>query len=153
MKVYLAAPYAARETVRDYAAQLTRIGFTVTSSWLDEKHEINAGTSGAATALPDAQVAVHAASDFRDIDKSDLLVAITAKALGVEGGSGGRHVETGYAMALNKPVLVVGEPENVFHRLPTKCALVPNWAEAVIELAHRLVNDRTEQPQAVSADV
>lgn len=139
MKVYLAAPYAARDTAKDYAAELARVGFTVTSSWLEEKHEINDGTTGAATDLTDAQVAVHAAKDLADIDVSDLLVAITAKALGVEGGSGGRHVETGYAIAKGKRVLVVGEPENVFHRLGRACSVVPNWHEAVIELAAVLV--------------
>ena len=50
MHVYLAAPYASRDQLRDYAAQLTRIGFTVTSSWLKESHEINEGTINAAPA-------------------------------------------------------------------------------------------------------
>lgn len=151
MRVYLAAPYASRATVKEYAAQLTRIGFTVTSSWLEETHEINSGTTGAATELSDAEVATHAATDLRDIDKSDLLVAITAASVKTDGGSGGRHVETGYALAKGLPVVVVGAPENVFHRLPTKCQVVPDWPEAVIELAHRLVKDRSDQPRAVTA--
>lgn len=146
MKVYLAAPYAARDTVRSYAAELTRIGFTVTSSWLNETHEINAGTIGAATELDDDAVAQHAHQNLLDIDKAGLLVSITAATLSVDGGSGGRHVETGYAIAQGLPVIVVGEPENVFHRLGrAACTVVPDWHEAVIELSHRLVN----QPRAV----
>lgn len=140
MRVYLAAPYAARATIKGYADELTRVGYVVTSSWLEETHEINAGTTGPATELDDAAVAQHAHQDLLDIDKSNLLVSVTANALGIEGGSGGRHVETGYAIAQQKPILVVGEPENVFHRLGRACMVVPDWHEAVIELSHRLVN-------------
>ena len=153
MKIYLAAPYAARELVKGYAAELTRIGFTVTSSWIDETHDINAGTTGAATDLDDTQVAAHAAGDLYDIDLADLLVAFTAKATSTEGGSGGRHVETGYAIAKNKPVVVVGEPENVFHRLGRACTLVPDWHEAVIELSARLVEGRHPRARAMCDEV
>lgn len=114
--VYLAAPYGARERIRRYATELEAAGFVVTSTWLRETHEINAGTQGAATSLPDDTVAAHAEADMADIDQSDALVLFTAKHLGIEGG-GGRHIETGYALARHLPVVVVGEPENVFHRL------------------------------------
>lgn len=138
MKVYLAAPYGARGAIRTYAAELREIGITVTSSWLDEKHEINAGTQGAATALSDQQVSDHAQTDIREVRDSDLLVLFTAKAAGTEGG-GGRHVETGIALALRKPVLVVGDPENVFHRT-TGVFTFPDWHAAVIDLARRFAN-------------
>lgn len=130
MKVYLAAPYGARERVRERAASLAMMGHEITSTWLDETHEINAGTQGAATALPDEQVALHAAADLGDIDRSDLVFLFTAATVGVEGG-GGRHVETGYAIALGKPVIVIGEPENVFHRLGRACVQVLDWEHAV----------------------
>lgn len=149
MKAYLAAPYAARAQVREFAAQLTRIGYTVTSSWLGETHEIAAGTVGAATAVGDDEVAAHARADLADIDRSDLLVLITESVADLVGGtatSGGRHVETGYAVALSKPVLVVGDPENVFHRYGRICMTVPSWREAVIELAHRLVDAERNAP-------
>lgn len=142
MRIYLAAPYAARAQVRQYAAELERIGFTVTSTWLEETHEISSGTIGAATAVSDAEIAMHAAADLGDIDRSDLVVLLTEGAADLVGGngtSGGRHVETGYAIALGKPVVVVGEPENVFHRLGRACTVVPTWHEAVIALSARLV--------------
>lgn len=147
MKVYLAAPYGSRATIRGYAQQLSKVGFTVTSSWLDEKHEINDGTQGAATALPDDQVDQHARDDMRDIDKSDLLVLFTSASVGVEGG-GGRHVETGYALAKlgAAHVIVVGDPENVFHRL-SAVTTVPDWHEAVVELSSRLVRLERSLPQ------
>lgn len=138
MKVYLAAPYGSRDTIRTYAAELREIGIAVTSTWLDEQHEINAGTQGAAVALSDEQVSQHAQADIREVRDSDLLVLFTAKAVGAEGG-GGRHVETGIALALRKPVLVVGEPENVFHRTHGVFA-VPDWHGAVVDLARRFGN-------------
>lgn len=135
MKVYLAAPYGSRQTIRSYAAELRAIGITVTSSWLDEQHEINDGTQGAAVALSDEQVSQHAQTDIREVRNSDLIVLFTAKAAGAEGG-GGRHVETGIALALRKPVLVVGEPENVFHRT-VGVFLFSDWHATVIDLARR----------------
>jgi nucleoside 2-deoxyribosyltransferase len=145
VRVYLAAPYAARAQVRTYRDELVRVGFSVTSSWLDETHEIGSGTVGAATDLPPDDVAAHASIDLYDIDRSDLLVVLTADQSDMVGGtgtSGGRHVETGYAIGKGLPVLVVGEPENVFHRLGRACTVVPNWHEAVIELSSRLVENR-----------
>lgn len=142
MKVYIAAPYQSRDRIRAYAAELTRIGFTVTSTWLGETHEINEGTTGAATALPDEEVASHAYDDLRGVREADLFVLITESIAGHLGG-GGRHVETGYFMAKHGPrhIVVVGDPENIFHR-SKGVTVVPDWHEAVIELSARLVEDR-----------
>ncbi len=118
VRVYLAAPYAAREQVRLIAAGLRRGGYEITSRWLDETHEITDGTTGAAAELTDQQVSQHAYDDLLDIDIADVLVAFTGASLSVaNAGSGGRHVETGYALAKGLPIIVVGPPENVFHRL------------------------------------
>lgn len=152
LRAYLAAPYAARGQIRAYAEDLARIGIDVTASWLDETHEINAGTTGAATGLHPDEVARHAATDLDDIARCDVLVLFTANALGLDPAevhSGGRHVETGYALAKGIPVIVVGEPENVFHRLDhagpdgaTGCSWVQvagTWLEALGELVARRV--------------
>ena len=136
MKVYLAGPYGARKTIAAYRDELHTIGIEVTSSWLAETTEINDGTTGAATALPDEQVAKHAQADLFDVKRADLLVLFTAESVGTEGG-GGRHVETGFALALNKPVLVVGEPENVFHRMGRSVFVFPDWHATVLDLARR----------------
>lgn len=138
MKVYLAAPYAARDSIRDKAAQLKRIGFTVTSTWLQETHEINAGTVGPALALNPSETESHVRTDVKDVLGSDLLVVFTNDTAGVASSSGGRHVETGIAMSKGIPVVVVGQPENIFHR-STYCLVVPTWEEALVELAARLI--------------
>lgn len=141
MRIYLAAPYGARDWVRGHAATLRDLGFEVTSSWLDEQHEINAGTQGAATALSDDTVAGHALQDLDDVEGSDLVVLFTAAAAGVEGG-GGRHVETGYAIGCSKPVVVVGEPENVFHRLGLPLVqVVSDWGEALVSVQRRYAGE------------
>jgi nucleoside 2-deoxyribosyltransferase len=150
MKVYLAAPYACRDGLRGLAAELVKIGMSVTSSWLTEKQAIDAGTVGAAADLADAQVRHHVQTDFRDIERADVLVAFTGAAAvrfnaSNVSHSGGRHVETGYALALGKPVIVIGPPENVFHR--GACTNVPDWHEAVLEL----VSIQRSQPRAGGA--
>lgn len=140
LAVYLAAPYGARETVADYAKELERVSMRCTSSWLQETHDIKPGTQGAATELDDATVSGHAVKDFMDVKRSDVLVLFTSTYIGVDGG-GGRHIETGFALALLKPVIVVGSPENVFHRIQRKpgshgwdVQVVADWHEAVLEL-------------------
>lgn len=97
---------------------------------------------------------------FLDIKLSDLLVLLTESASALVGGtatSGGRHVETGFALALGKPVIVVGAPENVFHRLRAKPGVhgwsvqcVADWHEAVLVLAGRLVEHERAAAREVS---
>ena len=46
------------------------------------------------------------------------------------GGNGGRHVEFGMALAWGKRTIVVGEPEHLFHTLPS-VRVYPTWADAL----------------------
>ena len=134
LHVYLAAPYAARDGIRQYADELRSIGMTVTSSWLDEQDEIGAGTIDAATDLTDAAARAHVHKDFRDIGRCNVIVLFTAAASPIIGGtghSGGRHIETGYALAKGKHVIVVGQPENIFHRTLDTFS---DWHAAVLAL-------------------
>lgn len=138
MNVYLAAPYAARDALRQCADDLTRLGHACTSSWLNETTEIGAGTVGVATDITDVQAALHVRTDLLDVARSDALVVWTWKAAEpiVTGGgnSGGRHVETGAAMAKGIPVVVIGAPENIFHRA-ANVTCVTDWHEACLALA------------------
>lgn len=138
MNVYLAAPYAARDALRKCADDLTRLGHRCTSSWLNETTEISDGTTGVAPAITDEQAAAHVRADLYDVGRSDALVVWTWKAAEpiVTGGgnSGGRHVETGAAMAKGIPVVVIGEPENIFHRA-ANVTCVTDWHDACLTLA------------------
>lgn len=152
MNVYLAGPYAARTMIKSYADELEAIGYKVTATWLNETHDINDGTTDAAAALPDDQVDAHARQDMRDIDAADLFIAFTADRVGISrsaGASGGRHVETGYAIAKGKPVILVGNPENVFHRLATVTVCL-DWHDTLIEAAARLVRQERTRGQVMA---
>ena len=135
MRVYLAAPYDSRDMIRGYREEMinrVRHRFTCTSSWLNEAHEINAGTTKAAPALSDEQVNEHVKSDLLDVAGSDAFVLFTSDYVGFPGG-GGRHVEMGFALANLIPVIVIGEPENIFQRYEL-VERVDDWEAAMAVL-------------------
>jgi hypothetical protein len=144
--IYIAGSYARREELFERAKDLVQAGHTVTSRWLKGNAD-------------------HSKQDQIDMDLSDLLKADTVLNFagnGVEGctayeyNTGGRHVELGYAMAVNdqardlglgraRRLLLVGWPQNVFHhrsdveQFPTfrqaLAALSPETAGTVIAAA------------------
>lgn len=131
----MAGPWPARAMLAGgLAGRLQAAGHTVTSSWLYETAE-GEGLAGPAVALPDEAVAEHAQTDMDEIRRSEVLVGVTAEWCELETGghTGGRHVELGYAMGLGRRVIVLGEPENVFHRARrvVRCGSV---TEVLVEL-------------------
>ncbi len=110
--------------MRGIRDDLERRGFRVTSRWLDSASSLPATAStdddGAA-----ARLAAIAVQDMADIDRADLVVVFNPAAARAI-GRGGRHVETGYALARAKPVVVVGVRGNVFHWLP-EVTVVAGW--------------------------
>lgn len=126
--VYLAASYARRRELCGYARDLQAHGFKVTSRWLDENHdaEDDGIRSSDATKSRDARFADR---DLDDIYASDVLIAFTEPA-GSPYARGGRHVETGIAIAVHKRLVVVGPRENVFHCLPG-VTVFRDWEEVM----------------------
>lgn len=122
--LYLSAQFEDAPVLRDARARLTALGYTVTSRWLD------AGTAVPATAQADdagagERLAAIAVQDLEDIRAADIVVVYNPpEACAV--GRGGRHVETGFALALDKPIVVVGARGNVFHWLPSM-TVVKDW--------------------------
>lgn len=124
MRIYIAAPYAARDALRENAFQLEALGHECTATWLKASHAIAENTLGTAPAMDDDYAVDHAAEDMEDVLRSDALVLVCWEtAVGLVGpdsvmgpNSGGRHVESGIALAQGIPVIVWGEPENIFHR-------------------------------------
>jgi nucleoside 2-deoxyribosyltransferase len=126
VKLYLAAPYAARDYIRSTVApRLEAVGHTMTSEWLLSTNAITPDHLGTSPAKDAATVMHHAGKDLAEVAAADVLVHFTAAYLcrvttldsvRHQLHSGGRHVETGYALALNKSVIVVGDPENIFQR-------------------------------------
>lgn len=99
--VYIAAPWQLQSRGVAMKARLEGLGYRVTSRWLTAE-EVNSHES--------------ARQDLDDIEAADCLLALNP-AEWSEKGTGGRHVEFGYALALRKPILVVGVRSNVFHYL------------------------------------
>jgi hypothetical protein len=89
--------------MRQIAEGLRRRGHWIVSRWIDGQDT-------------DDRQAV--ARDWEDLHNADCLVAF-AETPGAPGRQrGGRHVEFGIALARGIRVILVGEPENVFHYLP-----------------------------------
>ena len=130
--VYLAAAYSSRDVLR--AKYLPTLD-DCTSTWLTETHEITKESLRDAPAMTEQYVFDHVQMDIRDVKRSDVFVAITddwlrsQHILAISGG--GRHVEMGVAMSLGIPVLVLGEPENIFQRVWHSVA---TWEELLTTL-------------------
>jgi nucleoside 2-deoxyribosyltransferase len=113
MRLYLAAAYGRKNEIRKYAQQATDEGLYVTSRWLEEPHDPNTKMSE----VTDEFLESVAVQDFDDIDAADVLV-FWAEDQDKQPPRGGRHVEMGIAIGRNIPIIVIGNPENVFHHLP-----------------------------------
>lgn len=143
MRIYFAAPYFARDSLRNFAFEIGEAhGHESTSTWLQATHAIKENTLGTAPAMDDGYAYSHAEEDYEDVLRSDALILVTWDTAvsicpddTVYGpNSGGRHVETGIALAQAIPVIVWGEPENIFHRGPG-IVLAPTWERVVDEVA------------------
>lgn len=103
MRVYIAAPYPEIEAARTLLKAVEHAGYLVTSRWLKEGFEDLS--------------AENALKDLEDVSSADVLVAYNPAAYG-NSGTGGRHVEFGYAVALGKVLVLVGPMTHIFHFLP-----------------------------------
>lgn len=118
--IYIAAGYGRRQEllaparffgscvlVGGLAERLQLAGHTITSHWITETRDRVDG---------DHNEYLCASMDLYDVRRSDLLVYLSGK-LPRSRGRGGKHVELGYALGLGIPVVVLGDPENIFHSL------------------------------------
>ena len=128
MRIYLAGRYSRRVELCGYRQRLQDIGHTVTSRWLNGKHQLSTdglslGAINEEFVEPgnDARAAelraFFAGEDVQDVGAADLLIAFTEEPR-AEASRGGRHVECGIAIGLGLAVAIVGPRENVFHWLP-----------------------------------
>ncbi len=131
-RVYLAARYGRRDELNAYRARLHGDGIEVTSRWL------MVDPPAPRAELTDAHWRELAETDIDDIRRADALVAFAEES---GGGRGGRHVELGVAVALEKLVVVVGSPEHIFHRLP-QIRVAPDWDGARATLREAAAGSR-----------
>ena len=124
MNIYLAAPYAARDDLKaGIVPALHKVGHEITSSWIFAEHEIHEGVLDAAPEQTTEYTTRQVQLDLADIDRSQIVLLFTGafcmlhwELKKLETVSGGRHIETGYALALGKRIIILGQPENIFHR-------------------------------------
>lgn len=111
MSVYIAAPFDTQDEMKVLRGRLQNRGHLVTSRWLDES-EI--------PGHPDPHDNVykgHALRDLQDIRASTVVILFNPLSHKSQ-GTGGRHVETGFALGVGKSIIIYGWPSNVFHALP-----------------------------------
>jgi nucleoside 2-deoxyribosyltransferase len=134
-RIYVAAPYAARDELRRIVVNFNQ-DFEIVSSWLNHTHPIHEGTLDTAPDMTEEYVQTATAQDLAEVDSADYLIMFSSSYCQFtlhlpleETISGGRHIETGYALAKGKPVVVVGTAENVFHR--ALCTVVRDYRSAI----------------------
>lgn len=103
ISIYIAAPYPKRDDAIALMTQLEAAGFIVTSTWLREL---------------DSMADNYARLDLADVAKADCLLAFNPAGWENQ-GTGGRHVEYGYALALGKAIVLYGAKSHIFHHLNT----------------------------------
>lgn len=113
MKFYLATRKV--ENARPVRDALVAAGHLCVSSWVDEPGYALGSTSAIAR-HSDEELRAIASRDEAEIRDTDVLVVVAEP----DGAfvPGGKHVETGMALALGKPVHVLGARENLFHWHP-----------------------------------
>ena len=107
MRFYIASRQ--QETARAMRDAVIALGHSITSHWIEDPE------FGAKKSDPEAHYKKWSVLDEQDVRDCDELILLTEPG---QYSMGGRHTETGMAIALGKRVNVVGGRENVFHRHP-----------------------------------
>lgn len=117
MKIYIAAPYPYRDEAIQVKNLLEAEGHTITSRWLIEEDEM---------CDKDAR------KDLEDIRAAEALLAINPPEW-ANRGTGGRHVELGYALALGKIIVLAGARTSMFHFISDVQVLDSHTSDAIIK--------------------
>jgi hypothetical protein len=129
-KIYIASFFNTRQRLRQYRDELWKLGYEITSTWLDE------------TAKPHGMT-LHeffrklAIKDIAEIYRADILIIDTIDIT----PRGGREVEFGIAVGefQNKLLFLVGPKRNIFHELADR--VFDSWDECLWFMKERLKSD------------
>jgi hypothetical protein len=113
LRVYFSATTARALELLALAEELEDDGLVISSSWL---HHVGSSTA-VDPRTPDAGRT--ADQDLHDLRASDVCLVFAEPTGAASGGRGGRHVELGIAIELGLHIIVLGEPEHIFHALPS----------------------------------
>ena len=111
--VYLAARYSRRNEMIRLRAKLKELEISVTSRWMDKRHETSSEMWTKTEDEKREEFGQFAREDLQDIRFAQTLILFTENEHAPK-SRGGRFVEFGYAMALYKPIIIVGPRENAF---------------------------------------
>lgn len=160
MRIYLASRYSRRVELCEYRAQLVALGFDVQARWLNGEHQLSNegipigengeslvedggdGTGGSGMKdLKSAQLRAHFANeDWEDVTQADCVISWTEPPRS-SANRGGRHVELGIALALQKRCIVIGYRENIFHWLP-QVEFFETWRDALTNIGAEALGSR-----------
>jgi nucleoside 2-deoxyribosyltransferase len=129
-RFYLASRYSRREELLGVRDVIESLGGEVTSRWLNGDHQIADGEEGNAASHGER----FALEDMNDLNLADIVLVFTEKPRETN-SRGGRHVEFGMALALNKHVIVIGPRENVFTWLP-QVEWHPDWSRGALSVTN-----------------
>lgn len=141
-KIYIAGAYEDRKRLQSIRALLQEWGALVTARWLDSVEE--------RADEADAGIASRAAlGNLEDIARAEVVLQVRS----AHAGSGARHVEIGYALALGLPIVLWGAREHIFHHLSAVYPVEgdgPAAFVAVLEEVRRVLRDE-DAPRATAA--
>lgn len=112
--IYIAGRFSRRPEANELARRLQGLGHTITSRWVkpDCDHVLPTGLSQQAA---DEERRRFAEEDVADVLACDWMISLMEEPR--SNGRGGRHVEFGMALGLNKRLTIIGPRETVFHHL------------------------------------
>lgn len=110
--VYIATSFVNRDAARRVRDYLKSVGVVSTATWIDTHLEDSNALSNPCIGATEAE------ADLHDIRRGEGFILLREEGM-PESTTGGMHIETGYALALGKPVIVVGKRERcIFYALP-----------------------------------
>jgi len=127
MKIYLATAWNDHDTIRRAIGEIERHGHDLHARWTELALGGKEYGDGSEANLPNANM------DLSDLHSSDGVLLVPNREMGT-----GHHIEFGYALAIGKPTVIVGETWTIFH------ALVPQTDDygRALELLERKMKER-----------
>lgn len=134
-KIYIASKFHSRYRLRPIKAELQSLGFEVLSKWMDVDRNVDKSADIDSLGNNIEDSVKEAKSDSGEIKNCDYFILDTQD----ETNTGGREVELGMALALNKRCFRIGPARNVFHFM---CVNLENWPDAIQFLQMEEANEK-----------
>lgn len=128
---YIAGPWSDRVAAEGIAKRFADAGIPVTHPWWHLEGEEDDHTYLRECAM----------NDIEGVVEADVLVVLNSAM------SEGKAVETGIAIILMKPIIIIGERSNIFHHLNIPLVATPEMA---LELALKLREAICPSPNLLS---